>query len=127
MLAQAQGNVVVPNAAPARGQDIPERLIIRLARDHVTIRLNAHIIEGSRASLNAELKLHRIEITILRGRVPYQALIVPGCNLPGELQKWRKLLLRQSCPNIQSPPGIDQCIQAYRWNTQSRQKFEGIG
>ncbi len=96
--------VVLPEGFPGLLEQGSQRLVIGLAGDDVPIRLNAHIIERRTATLHAQIEQYRVEVAILCGRVPDQALLVLSGHPAGDLQKGRQAGLGEAIAHRQATP-----------------------
>ena len=69
-LSKPNGKIVIPNLFPWIFDEVAYGLIERLARDHITVWFDTHVIASGGTTLNSKLHLDRIEMTVLRWCVP---------------------------------------------------------
>ncbi len=117
---------MIPDRVPRILQDVAQLPVIRLARDHAAVGLHAHVVERGGAAFDAQFIFHRVEFTVLRRRVPDQALIVGLGLCSGQFEQRRELLLPQSGADVEAAPGVDQGIQPYGGDAQLGQKIKRI-
>src|SRR5581483_6732097 len=86
-------------------------MIIRLARQDVSIGFDTHAVQRGGASLDAEVVRGGIELAILCGRLPNEFLPALGCFARGDVEDGLKFTFIESGSNRQAVPRIDQRVE----------------
>ena len=118
---------MIPDRVPGIGEHVAQRVIIRLARQHVAIGFDAHAVERGRAAFHAQVIGSGIELAVLCGRVPDQLLTVLGGLALGHIQNGLQLVLSQARSHRQAVSRVDQGIQTHGRDTQIGQKIQCAG
>ena len=115
---------MVPDLVPGVGQQAADRLVIRLAGDHLSIRFDAHIVERGRAAFDAQFEQNRVEMAVFGGGVPDQALAGAVRMGAGQFEQGRQFFLAQPGAHRFAAAGIDQGVQAKGGHAQLAQEIE---
>ena len=117
---------MVPDQIPRVGEDVPERVVIRLAGEHVPVRFDAHAVQRGCAAFHAEVICGRVEFAVLRGRIPDEPLAALVSFSRGDIQYWLQFAFLEPGPHRQPAAGMDQGIQADGRDANIRQKIQCV-
>ncbi len=78
---------MIPDGIPFRCQEVPERLVVRLAGQYIRVGLDTHVVERCRATLHTQVQRHRVKTAILGGCIPDEALAALFSLPAGDIQQ----------------------------------------
>lgn len=83
---------MIPDRLPFITKDVSKHLIIGLTRQDVTVRFNTHVIQGSGATLDSQIKGHGVKVAIVGRGVPDQSLSAFFGEILGEFKEGKEFV-----------------------------------